>query len=212
MPSARSLLWTEAQTTLSRIWTWIHDSVSVDDNRYAKRTVSSFCVSIFTNPSARAGYDTRSISLPYYLPIAGGRIIGLIPFPRVFVKCNQPRPGFEFVSPCPFPTTITITSREPPVSVYLTISQNTTATRQVPFSVKTSLKYKWLFDVRLYSSVAGLSFSLLFHYLHLPICLPVHLSICLSVCLLVPSLPLSVSSVSFIHFIRPVTLAGSVNR
>ena len=66
-------------------------------------------ISIFTNPSARAGYDTRSIfkqsltgfnsefsfsktscltkaeepSLPYYLPIAGGRIIGFIPFPRV---------------------------------------------------------------------------------------------------------------------------------
>ena len=66
---------------------------------------------IFTNPSARAGYDTRSIfkrsltglnsefsfsltscltkaeehSLPYYLPIAGGRIIGFIPFPRVLV-------------------------------------------------------------------------------------------------------------------------------
>ena len=59
---------------------------------------------LFTNPSARAGYDTRSIfkwsltglnsefsfsktsgltkaegpSLPYYLPIAGGRIFGFI--------------------------------------------------------------------------------------------------------------------------------------
>ena len=52
-----------------------------------------------SNPSARAGYDTRSIfkrcltglnsefsltkaeepSLPYYLPLAGGRIIGFIP-------------------------------------------------------------------------------------------------------------------------------------
>ena len=66
---------------------------------------------IFTNPSARAGYDTRSIfkwnltglnsefsfslsscltkaeepSLLYYLPIAGERIIGFIPFPRVLV-------------------------------------------------------------------------------------------------------------------------------
>ena len=66
---------------------------------------------IFTNPSARAGYDTRSIfkrsltglnsefsffwtscltkaeepSLSYYLPIAGGRIIGFIFFPRVLV-------------------------------------------------------------------------------------------------------------------------------
>ena len=66
---------------------------------------------IFTNPSAQAGYDTRSIfkqsltglnsefsfsytscltkaeelSLSYYLPIAGGRIIGFILFPRVLV-------------------------------------------------------------------------------------------------------------------------------
>ena len=69
----------------------------------------------FTNLSARAGFDTRSIfkwsltglnsefsfsktscftkaeepSLPYYLPIAGGRIIGFIPFPRVLVLCEM---------------------------------------------------------------------------------------------------------------------------
>ena len=69
---------------------------------------------IFTNPSARAGYDTRSVfkrsltglnsefsfsqtscltkaeepCLPYYLPIAGGRIIGFIPFPSVLVLCE----------------------------------------------------------------------------------------------------------------------------
>ena len=71
---------------------------------------------IFTNPSARAGYDTRSIfkrsltglnsefsfsltssltkaeetSLSCYLPIAGGIIIGFIPFPRVLVQCEMP--------------------------------------------------------------------------------------------------------------------------
>ena len=65
--------------------------------------------------TARAGYDTRSIfkrsltglnsefsfsytgcltkaevpSLPYYLPIAGGRIIGFIPFPRVLALCEM---------------------------------------------------------------------------------------------------------------------------
>ena len=70
---------------------------------------------LYTNPSARAGYDTRSIfkrsltglnsefsfsltscltkaeehSLSYYLPIAGGRIIGFIPFPRVLVLCEM---------------------------------------------------------------------------------------------------------------------------
>ncbi len=30
------------------------------------------------------------------------------------MKCNQPCPGFELVSPCPFPTTVTITPRAPP--------------------------------------------------------------------------------------------------
>ena len=30
------------------------------------------------------------------------------------MKCNQPCPGFELVSPCPFPMTITITPRAPP--------------------------------------------------------------------------------------------------
>ena len=70
---------------------------------------------IFTNPSARAGYNIRSIfkwsltglnseysfsetsclnkaeepSLSYYLPIAGRRIIGFIPFPRVSVLCEM---------------------------------------------------------------------------------------------------------------------------
>ena len=31
------------------------------------------------------------------------------------MKCNQSRPGFELVSPCPFPTTITITPRAHPL-------------------------------------------------------------------------------------------------
>ena len=65
---------------------------------------------IFTNSSARAGYDTRLIfkrsltglnsetscltkaeepSLPYYLLIAGGRIIGFIPFPKVLALCEM---------------------------------------------------------------------------------------------------------------------------
>ena len=72
-------------------------------------------VILFTNPSAQAGYDTRSIfkqsltglnsefsfsytscltkaeepSLSYYLPIGGGRIIEFIPFPRVLVLCEM---------------------------------------------------------------------------------------------------------------------------
>ena len=71
--------------------------------------VSSVVIYVFTNSSAQAGYDTRSIfkrsltvwnlefsftkaeepSLSYYLPIDGGRIIGFIPFPRVLVLCEM---------------------------------------------------------------------------------------------------------------------------
>ena len=77
--------------------------------------VGFYGISIFTNSSARAGYDTRSVfkaefnslnsefsfsltsclttaeepSLPYYLPIAGVIIIGFISFPRVLVQCEM---------------------------------------------------------------------------------------------------------------------------
>ena len=42
----------EMQSVSSRIWTCVAVSISDDDNHY---------LSMFTNPSARAGYDTRSI-------------------------------------------------------------------------------------------------------------------------------------------------------
>ena len=71
--------------------------------------------SYLPNPSARAGYDPRSVfkrslaglnsefsfswtscltkaeepSLSYYLPIAGGRTTGFIPFPRVLALCEM---------------------------------------------------------------------------------------------------------------------------
>ncbi len=34
------------------------------------------------------------------------------------MKCNQSRPGFELVSPCSFPTAITITPRAESVSYF----------------------------------------------------------------------------------------------
>ena len=37
------------------------------------------------------------------------------------MKCNQSRPGFELVSPCPFPITITITPRVLPRAPYIYI-------------------------------------------------------------------------------------------
>ena len=89
--------------------------VVVRNNHHHRQYVCSIIIILFTNPSARAGYDTRSIfkrsltglnsefsfsqtscltkaeepSLSYYLPIAGGRIIGFIPFPRVLVLCEM---------------------------------------------------------------------------------------------------------------------------
>ncbi len=92
---------------------------------------------LFTNPSARAGYDTSSIfkrsltglnqSFPSPRLVASSRqknpVCPTI-YPQLdsylsqgyqcYVKCNQSRSGFELVSPCPFPTTITITPRAPP--------------------------------------------------------------------------------------------------
>ena len=36
MPFPRVLAWSKLQTALSRIWTWLADSISYDDNHYAK--------------------------------------------------------------------------------------------------------------------------------------------------------------------------------
>ena len=83
---------------------------------FSQQNVKYICCTfiIFTNLSARTGYDTRSVfkrsltglnsefSFSYtscltkaeepslsYLPIAGGRIIRFIPFPRVLVLCEM---------------------------------------------------------------------------------------------------------------------------
>ena len=49
---------------------------------------------------------TKEPSLPYYLPVGGGRIIGLLPLLLVLVRCEMQsaRPGFELASLCPLPT------------------------------------------------------------------------------------------------------------
>ena len=92
-----------------------HDLMCLESAFFRPEEEITVSCILFTNPSARAGYDTRSIfkrsltgfnsefsfswtscltkaeepSLSYYLPIAGGRIIGFIPFPRVLVLCEM---------------------------------------------------------------------------------------------------------------------------
>ena len=96
----------------------------------------SIFIYVLTNPSSRAGCDTGSIllagfnrfeySLPsprpvaiprlkspvYNLPIAGGRIVECILFPRVLAlfEIKNLRTGFELKSPCLLRTTITISA------------------------------------------------------------------------------------------------------
>ena len=59
-------------------------------------------------------YYYKEPSLPYSLSLAGGKIVGFIPFPRLLTRCeNANSPGLELGSPYPFPTMVTITSRAP---------------------------------------------------------------------------------------------------
>ena len=96
---------------------WIDSTPLPSNGRWQNLMIISnyIFVILFTNRSARAGYDTRSLfkrsltglnsefsssltscltkaeepSLSYYLSIAGGRIIEFIPFPRVLVLCEM---------------------------------------------------------------------------------------------------------------------------
>ena len=89
-------------------YTQVNMKKKINLQTYRKDQETQYIIYLFTNPSARARYDTRSIvywsltglnsefsfsktscltkaeepSLPYYLPIAGRRIIGFIPFPK----------------------------------------------------------------------------------------------------------------------------------
>ena len=56
-------------------------------------------------------------SLPYYLPIAGGRVIRFIPFPTVLVLCEMQSVSSRIWTRVagPFPMRITITPWAPPV-------------------------------------------------------------------------------------------------
>ncbi len=51
--------------------------------------VQQVWIQSFPSPRLVASPRLKNPSLPYYLPIAGGRIIGFIPFPRVLVLCEM---------------------------------------------------------------------------------------------------------------------------
>ena len=55
----------------------------------------------------------KELSLPYYLPVAGGRIVRCARFQSILVLCEMQTasPGFELVLPVSFRKTITINPR-----------------------------------------------------------------------------------------------------
>ena len=71
IPFSNVLVLCEMQSVSSRNWTRVDVSISYDDNHYT------------------TGTSYREPHLPYYLPIAGGRIIGFIPFSKVLVLCEM---------------------------------------------------------------------------------------------------------------------------
>ena len=57
------------------------------------------------------------------------------------MKCNQSSQGFELGSPCPFPTTITITPRAPPSRIWIMGSKSSKA--EQPMTYQRKIAHVW---------------------------------------------------------------------
>ena len=78
------------QSVSSGIWTHVAVSISNDDNNYTTGTSMRSLTGLKSEFSfSKTSCLTEEPSLPYYLPIARGRIIGFIPFPRALVLCEM---------------------------------------------------------------------------------------------------------------------------
>ena len=109
IPFPRVLVLCEMQSFSSRIWTRVAVSISYDDNHYTTgtsfypipplgqdMTQGQFFKRSLTGLNLEFSFSSTSClnkaeepSLIYYLPMAGGRIIGFIPFQRVLVLCEM---------------------------------------------------------------------------------------------------------------------------
>ena len=90
----------------------------VRQGQFFKRSFNRFEFS-FPSPRLVASPRLKNPVCPTICPIAGGRIIGFIPFPRVLVLCEMLSVLIQNLNSCrrgPFPTTITITPRAPPLT------------------------------------------------------------------------------------------------
>ena len=77
------------QSVSSRTWTRVAVSISYDDNHYTTSTSITGLNSEFSFSLTSCLTKAEEPSLPCYLPIPWGRIIGFIPFPRVLELCEM---------------------------------------------------------------------------------------------------------------------------
>ena len=74
---------------LSIIWkSDLSDKINMTQGQFFKQSLTGFN-SKFSFSQTSCFTKAEEPSLPYYLPITGGRIIGFIPFPRVLVLCEM---------------------------------------------------------------------------------------------------------------------------
>ena len=85
--------------------------------QFFKRSFTGLKFRVFPSPRTNCLTQAEEPSQPYYLPIAGGRIIGFIPFPRVLVLCKMQSFLVQDLNSCHrvhFLRRQTITPRAPP--------------------------------------------------------------------------------------------------
>ena len=104
------------------------------------------------------------------------------------MKCNQSLPGFELVSPCPFPTTITITPRAPH-GCYSLSGETISSEYFHPLCMESNALKKSTNkseNVKTWK-ITRLKFILKIHitYIYIYMCVCVCVSVCVCVCVLI---------------------------
>ena len=82
--------WNETVCLWMTIYTYIyiHQALCSDTSSIFKQSLTGLNLN-FSFSWTSCLTKAEELSLSYYLPIAGGRIIGFIPFPRVLVLCEM---------------------------------------------------------------------------------------------------------------------------
>ena len=112
--------------------------------------------SAFSFPLTSYHTKIKEPSLSYYLPIAGWRIVGFMPFPRVLIlyEMKSTSPGFEIVSQFSFSTTMTLTP--PNDRVRWWVGWLTLIRLHGPYSLPTTINIACVLYLTQYESIRSL--------------------------------------------------------